>query len=142
MPPRKSPRNQAPTVVQKTAENVAEKVNGAAVKTKKAIKTEAEPVAATQQKQRQKRKTAEVKAEEEELECDSHAEEEDEEDKPKPKKRKTKKEKEDEAMPLAERTVVSSLKKAMYIGAHVSGAGGEPLASLCLSHLCPLLKAR
>ncbi|ROV91282.1 hypothetical protein VSDG_07779 [Cytospora chrysosperma] len=124
MPPRKSPRNQAPTVVQKAAENVAEKVNGAAVKAKKVIKTEAEPVAATQQKQRQKRKAAEVKAEEEELECDSHAEEEDEEDKPRPKKRKTKKEQEDEAMPLAERTVVSSLKKAMYIGAHVSGAGG------------------
>lgn len=41
-----------------------------------------------------------------------------------PKKRKTKEEKEAEAMPLAARTAVSSLKKAMYIGAHVSGAGG------------------
>lgn len=40
------------------------------------------------------------------------------------KKRKTKEEKESEAMPLAARTAVGSLKKAMYIGAHVSGAGG------------------
>ncbi|KAI9171920.1 Diacylglycerol O-acyltransferase 2A [Paramyrothecium foliicola] len=40
-----------------------------------------------------------------------------------PKKRK-KKEKAEDAMPLAERTAVSSLKKAMYIGAHVSAAGG------------------
>ncbi|KAH6895126.1 xylose isomerase-like protein [Thelonectria olida] len=41
-----------------------------------------------------------------------------------PKKRKTKAKDEDNAMPLAERTAVSSLKKAMYIGAHVSAAGG------------------
>jgi len=40
------------------------------------------------------------------------------------KKRKTKEEKEAEAMPLAERTAIGALKKAMYIGAHVSGAGG------------------
>jgi AP endonuclease-1 len=40
------------------------------------------------------------------------------------KKRKTKEEKEAEAMPLAARTLVGGLKKAMYIGAHVSGAGG------------------
>lgn len=40
------------------------------------------------------------------------------------KKRKTKEEKEAEAMPLAARTAIGALKKAMYIGAHVSGAGG------------------
>lgn len=40
-----------------------------------------------------------------------------------PKKRKTKKS-DDNGMPLAERTVVSALGKAMYIGAHVSAAGG------------------
>lgn len=40
------------------------------------------------------------------------------------KKRKTKG-KEEDAMPLAERTAVASLKKGMYIGAHVSGAGGS-----------------
>jgi AP endonuclease 1 len=40
------------------------------------------------------------------------------------KKRKTKEEKEAEAMPLAARTVISTLKKAMHIGAHVSAAGG------------------
>ncbi|KAG4425888.1 hypothetical protein IFR04_001095 [Cadophora malorum] len=40
------------------------------------------------------------------------------------KKRKTKEEKEAETMPLAARTTVTSLKSAMHIGAHVSGAGG------------------
>lgn len=40
------------------------------------------------------------------------------------KKRKTKEEKEAEAMPLAARTGIEGLKKAMRIGAHVSGAGG------------------
>jgi AP endonuclease-1 len=40
------------------------------------------------------------------------------------KKRKTKEEKEAEAMPLAARTTIASLKKAMHIGAHVSAAGG------------------
>jgi AP endonuclease-1 len=43
------------------------------------------------------------------------------------KKRKTKEEKEAESMPLAERTLVTTLKKAMHIGAHVSGAGGMSL---------------
>ncbi|SPN96971.1 related to AP endonuclease [Cephalotrichum gorgonifer] len=45
----------------------------------------------------------------------------------KPKKRKTAtagKKKEEDMGPLAARTAVSSLKKAMYIGAHVSSAGG------------------
>jgi len=40
-------------------------------------------------------------------------------------KRKTKEEKETEAMPLAARTPIQSLKRAIYIGAHVSGAGGK-----------------
>ncbi|KAI9646484.1 DNA-(apurinic or apyrimidinic site) lyase [Ciborinia camelliae] len=40
------------------------------------------------------------------------------------KKRKTKEEKDAETMPVVERTLVSALKKAVYIGAHVSGAGG------------------
>lgn len=47
------------------------------------------------------------------------------------KKRKTKEEKEAEAMPLAARTSIQSLKKSIYIGAHVSGAGGK---HLCLTH--------
>jgi AP endonuclease-1 len=40
------------------------------------------------------------------------------------KKRKTKEDKEAEAMPLAARTAVGTLKHAMHIGAHVSAAGG------------------
>ncbi|TFB05844.1 hypothetical protein CCMA1212_002344 [Trichoderma ghanense] len=48
-----------------------------------------------------------------------------EEQQQKPKKqRKTKVKVEEEAMVLAERTDVSSLARAMYIGAHVSAAGG------------------
>lgn len=43
---------------------------------------------------------------------------------PLPKKRRTTKAKGEDTMPLADRTAVSSLKKAMYIGAHVSAAGG------------------
>lgn len=52
-------------------------------------------------------------------------EEEGEGDEAKPsKKRKTKEEKAAEAMPAAERTVVGTLRKPMYIGAHVSAAKG------------------
>ncbi|KAL7942304.1 xylose isomerase-like protein [Trichoderma barbatum] len=40
------------------------------------------------------------------------------------KKRKGKAKGDEDTMPLVERTVVSSLNKAMYIGAHVSAAGG------------------
>lgn len=47
-------------------------------------------------------------------------------DEAKSKKRKTTKDKAEDAVPLAERTVISSLKKSMYIGAHVSSAGGRP----------------
>lgn len=41
------------------------------------------------------------------------------------KKRKTNRKTEDTSMPLAQRTSVPSLTKAMYLGAHVSAAGGE-----------------
>ncbi|KAK8089152.1 xylose isomerase-like protein [Apiospora hydei] len=44
--------------------------------------------------------------------------------KPAAKKTRTAKTKIEDIMPLAKRTAVSSLKRAMYIGAHVSGAGG------------------
>ncbi|KAH8845071.1 hypothetical protein MCOR27_004706 [Pyricularia oryzae] len=44
--------------------------------------------------------------------------------KPAAKRQKTTKGKDQDTMPLAERTVVSTLKRAMYIGAHVSAAGG------------------
>ncbi len=48
------------------------------------------------------------------------------EDEVKPKKkRKTAKQKVEELVPLAERTAISSLEKPMYIGAHVSSAGGR-----------------
>ncbi|KAL5350623.1 DNA-(apurinic or apyrimidinic site) lyase [Pseudogymnoascus australis] len=40
------------------------------------------------------------------------------------KKRKTKEEAENDAMPIAVRTAVATLKRKMYIGAHISAAGG------------------
>ncbi|OBT78058.1 hypothetical protein VF21_03123 [Pseudogymnoascus sp. 05NY08] len=40
------------------------------------------------------------------------------------KKRKTKEEAENDAMPVAARTAVATLKRKMYIGAHISAAGG------------------
>lgn len=43
----------------------------------------------------------------------------------KPAKKPKTKTGEEKNMPLAERTAVSSLKKAMYIGAHISSAGGS-----------------
>jgi AP endonuclease-1 len=50
------------------------------------------------------------------------------------KKRKTKEEKEAEAMPIAARTAIGALKKAMHIGAHVSGAGGMSQSLLSRKH--------
>lgn len=41
------------------------------------------------------------------------------------KKRKTKEETENDAMPVAARTAVSTLKRKMYFGAHISAAGGK-----------------
>ncbi|KAJ4296004.1 DNA-(apurinic or apyrimidinic site) lyase [Collariella sp. IMI 366227] len=55
--------------------------------------------------------------------------------KPAAKKRKTTKKNEEEAMPLAARTAVTSLKRAMYIGAHVSSAGGVQNTIQNASHI-------
>ena len=62
--------------------------------------------------------------------CDSHAEEEEGEEKKPAKKRKTKAADKGTTMPHAARTAVSSLKRAMYIGAHVSAAGGQTIQPL------------
>ncbi|KAJ4421995.1 DNA-(apurinic or apyrimidinic site) lyase [Gnomoniopsis sp. IMI 355080] len=105
MPPRTSQRKRAAPATAKAEEKPVEKP------TKKK---------ATASK---KRKAADESDIEEDHECDSHGEDAKEEE-PAPKKRKSKKDKEDDMAPLAARTAVSSLKKAMYIGAHVSGAGG------------------
>ncbi|TVY27878.1 DNA-(apurinic or apyrimidinic site) lyase [Lachnellula hyalina] len=79
------------------------------VKSKTVVKEETE--------QKPKKTPAKRKAKTEEDEDDAN-------DTKVKKKRKTKEEKEAEAMPLATRTVVSTLKQAMHIGAHVSAAGG------------------
>ncbi|KAK0632265.1 xylose isomerase-like protein [Immersiella caudata] len=105
------------------------KTNGVVSKAKPAI-----AVATTEVKKTagQKRKSAPVDDHEDAATCDSCDEKEnkseDEKDvkKPATKKPRTKAapKKADNSMPLAARTAVTSLKRAMYIGAHVSGAGG------------------
>lgn len=136
MPPRTSPRKKA-TATAPAQDKASEKAtNGAAVPkpTKPKTRAKAAPAAAATTKKRKAvaaAKDDETTDAEQDHECDSHGEEEEEEEakKPAPKKRKTtagKKGNKDEASmaPLAERTAVSALKKAMYIGAHVSAAGG------------------
>lgn len=120
MPPRTSPRKRAVPAVVKAEETAVEKPTGAAATAKKQAPKEKK--ATTPSK---KRKAADDSVKVDGHECDSHGEE--AEDEPTAKKRKTKKDKVDEMPPLAARTAVSSLKKAMYIGAHVSGAGGRHL---------------
>ncbi|KAK3341531.1 xylose isomerase-like protein [Lasiosphaeria hispida] len=85
-----------------------------------AVKVEVEKTAAP------KRKAASAVSEEDDFDNDTPAESEEETEEPAAKKRKTavKKEPADDGMPLAARTAVASLPRAMYIGAHVSGAGG------------------
>ncbi|KAJ0121314.1 dna-(apurinic or apyrimidinic site) lyase 1 [Diaporthe amygdali] len=123
MPPRTSPRKKATTTAVKAEKEVVHKANGAAAKAK-VIKTKIEAATPKKRTASKKRKAADD-TEDEDHQCDSHNEEEqDEKEKPGPKKRKTKKDKEADAMPLAARTAVSSLERAMFIGAHVSGAGG------------------
>ncbi|KAJ0162600.1 DNA-(apurinic or apyrimidinic site) lyase 1 [Colletotrichum tanaceti] len=120
MPPRTSARRKAQAVVETKVEETTTtttRTNGtkstsiAANHTK--ITAASKPVT--------KRKVA---SDDEHESCGSCAEK--DEEKP-AKKRKTAakgKAKKEDDMPLADRTAVSSLKKAMYIGAHVSGAGG------------------
>ena len=88
-----------------------------------------------------KRKVAAAVHHDDEPSEDEKEEEPEQEKKAAPKKRKTAAAKKDDDMPLAARTAVSSLKRAMYIGAHVSGAGGtlilpskpDPLLLTCPS---------
>ncbi|KAK2022405.1 apurinic endonuclease [Colletotrichum zoysiae] len=122
MPPRTSARRKAQTVVETKVEEtttIFNKTNGIKSTT---VAAAAKSKTATSKKPAPKRKAA---SDDEHESCGSCAEKE-EEEKP-AKKRKTAakgKAKKEDDMPPAERTAISSLKKAMYIGAHVSGAGG------------------
>ena len=119
---------------QSTRESLKSKTNGVVGKVKTAI---AETKVEVKKTFAQKRKSTPVEDDEDADVCDSCGEKgdksklkEDEENyevkKPAAKKQKTKAaaKKNEDSMPLAARTAVSSLKRAMYIGAHVSGAGG------------------
>jgi AP endonuclease-1 len=68
-----------------------------------------------------------------------------EEPKAAPKKRRAAnkaKVKPEDVMPLAERTAIASLKKAMYVGAHVSSAGGMSKSHDCIPFITNLLRVR
>lgn len=141
MAPRQSPRKRTVAVIKKT--EVTAKTTPADRKNGRATKTEA--VVAKTEAAAKVRKAKRKAAEEEDTDdgeghgsrCGSVHEEDHEETK-KPvarnavangpaSKQPAKKQKTDEdqgPMPLAVRTSISALKKAMYIGAHVSAAGG------------------
>ncbi|KAI1177544.1 apurinic/apyrimidinic endonuclease-like protein [Nemania sp. FL0916] len=120
MAPRQSTRKAAPARALEFKGRVAKR---------KAVATSPEPELTEQEEEEQpkpakKRKaTAKAKVEEE----DSAAEEPKAAAPKKPRATKAKgkgKASAEDSTPLAERTAISSLKKAMYIGAHVSSAGG------------------
>ncbi|KAI0864242.1 xylose isomerase-like protein [Xylaria cubensis] len=135
MPPRKAKR----TVVETSTTKVSVSKAGAASKVeskarvvkRKVVEADPEPDIASASEEEEdeprpvKKRKAPVKAKVEAE--DSAAEEEQPKAAAAPKKRRatTKaKSKPEDTMPLAERTAIASLKKAMYIGAHVSSAGG------------------
>jgi len=135
MPPRQSSRKRALDVIPKLEEKVVvERPKPAARAARKTTalkeeedsdvetKTPATTKTTTISTTKETKTTAKRKAVEAPLVA-IEPKEEPQDSKPAPKKRKTKV-KDEDVMPLAERTVVSTLKKAMYIGAHVSGAGG------------------
>ncbi|KDN65484.1 putative apurinic endonuclease [Colletotrichum sublineola] len=119
MPPRTSARKKAQAIVETKVEETTTattRTNG--TKGTTVVATNAKTI--TSKKPAPKRKAA---SEDEHESCGSCAEEEEKPAKKRKPAAKGKAKKEDD-MPLADRTAVSSLKKAMYIGAHVSGAGG------------------
>jgi len=120
--PRSSPRKAKPTpaVAEVTVVKTSVAIrNGSAKKSTSVTKSRVDIKKPTSKKRQS--------PDEADFECDSHHED---EDKKPAKRRKTAGKKVDD-MVLAGRTAVSSLKNAMYIGAHVSSAGGtSPLSIL------------
>jgi AP endonuclease-1 len=131
MPPRQPPRKakRATIVEDSTVEVAVAKAKGtskveskARVSKRKVAETIPEPDLASEGESKPvKKRKAAVRVQVKEEEEDSVVAE---EPKSAPKKRRTAKAKPEDVMPLAERTAIASLKKAMYIGAHVSSAGG------------------
>ncbi|KAI1482780.1 hypothetical protein K445DRAFT_55503 [Daldinia sp. EC12] len=128
MPPRQSSRLKK--AIADTAASVSTPTNGTSKSkvanlkaelkaTEEDIKDET-PIVTEDTKSSKKRKADKIEDEEEDENEDGPVAE-----KPKAgKKRKTAKEKTEDLMALAKRTIISTLKKSMYIGAHVSSAGG------------------
>lgn len=140
MPPRQLPRKAKGTVVETSAtkvtvskanaaSKVAPKVESKARVTKrKVVETSPEPEITSEEEEEDeprpvKKRKAPVKAK---VEAEDSAAEEPKAAAPKKRRAAKAKTKPEDAMPLAERTAIASLKKAMYIGAHVSSAGGKP----------------
>ncbi|TGJ88031.1 hypothetical protein E0Z10_g763 [Xylaria hypoxylon] len=133
MPPRQPPRKAKGVVGEtSTIKTTASKVSSASkvesktrVAKRKVIETSSEPEITSEGEEVEpkpvKKRKAIVKAK---LEEEDSAAEEPKAAAPKKRRATKAKAKPEDAMPLVERTAISSLKKAMYIGAHVSGAGG------------------
>ncbi|KAH6650166.1 xylose isomerase-like protein [Chaetomium tenue] len=120
---RKVSQAKTTTIESETRIEKAAGVSGASVKTKTTeVTTVAETKVEVTKTRAPKRKTTPTEPEfdGEDLENASPIEDK----KPAPKKRKTTKKDAEDTMALAARTAVTSLKRAMYIGAHVSAAGG------------------
>ncbi|KAI0009799.1 AP endonuclease [Xylariaceae sp. FL0662B] len=122
--PRHSPRKSRRTVVESTTTDVSTKTNGtpkgkakAQVAKRKVAEAVVDKADAGASAATKKRKAAKEEIEEEEFVAAV--------DEPRTtKKRKSAKAKPEDTMPLAERTAINALKKSMYLGAHVSSAGG------------------
>ncbi|KAL2022810.1 hypothetical protein VTK56DRAFT_4626 [Thermocarpiscus australiensis] len=142
---RKAAQSESVTVESETRIESAELVSAAPVNGTKAVAV-AEPKTIVNKTKASKRKavTAAPDADAADVENVGPDEDNDKEDKlqgtkrPAAKKRKTAPKKDkavDDTMPLAARTAIASLKRAMYIGAHVSGAGGVHNAIPNASHI-------
>ncbi|KAI1083167.1 xylose isomerase-like protein [Whalleya microplaca] len=122
--PRQPPRKTRKTAVETTTTaDVSTKTNGKSkpeVQARAAKRKVAEAVVEEPKGSKAAKKRKATKEEDEEEESEVAA------DKPKTtKKRKSAaKAKPEDTMPLAERTAINALQKSMYIGAHVSSAGG------------------
>ncbi|KAL7629262.1 DNA-(apurinic or apyrimidinic site) lyase [Parahypoxylon ruwenzoriense] len=127
--PRQSPRKLRKATAEMARAGTSKPTDGSTAKAKatkrKVVEEEADeveaPAVTEERKPTRKRKAAQTKAEEDE----EYEEEEPPAEEPKAgKKRKTAKTKPEDDMALAKRTSIDTLGKSMYIGAHVSSAGG------------------
>ncbi|KAI0400524.1 xylose isomerase-like protein [Xylaria palmicola] len=135
MPPRQLPRKAKGAALETVTTKVtAAKADGVSVVESKAraakrrvVETSPEPDFPSEEEEEEEPRPAKKRkaaAKKKKAEADDSAAEESKSAAPKKRRATKAKAKPEDTMPLAERTAIASLKKAMYIGAHVSSAGG------------------